>query len=291
MKNKIILFSAIFILNFYTSQGQVDSIESSFYFTNNSYFLDSVSKSNLAILVIKFNSSSSITMIGRSDRNGTEIYNDQLSLKRIKSIIDFLFSKGVDSSKLKNVQINNLGNKSPILNTDETYSYNANRVVTIKLVSNSVSNTDLKKDSIIVDNNNKTIKTFQEQLDNGSTKIILNNINFEPGRHFFLQNSYAVLEEIVNTLKSNPTVEIEIQGHICCHFDSDYRDGIDPDSPDVGLSVSRAREVYRYLINHGINSNRMTYKGFGDTINLVFPEITPEDQAKNRRVEFIIIKR
>jgi outer membrane protein OmpA-like peptidoglycan-associated protein len=58
---------------------------------------------------------------------------------------------------------------------------------------------------------------------------------------------------------------------------------------NMQLSVNRAKAVYDYLEDKGIETNRMAYKGFGAT-KLLFPDARSEDRMKkNRRVEILII--
>jgi outer membrane protein OmpA-like peptidoglycan-associated protein len=59
---------------------------------------------------------------------------------------------------------------------------------------------------------------------------------------------------------------------------------------DHNLSVSRALAVYTYLAQKGIDRSRLTFKGFSNTLPVVFPEITDEDRTKNRRVDVEIVK-
>ena len=59
-------------------------------------------------------------------------------------------------------------------------------------------------------------KSFEQQLQEGNTNIVLNNVNFIGGRHILLPTSIPILENILETMKKYPTLEVEIQGHICC---------------------------------------------------------------------------
>ena len=298
---KVFLIITILLLNLQYSHAQVERELTEIYFSNNSFSLNKSECKTLLEFIKSYKCDSKVIISGKSDRNGTNVYNDILSLKRINSVKNFLLNNGLDSIQIEEIEVINLGENDPILNSAGEYQNKLNRVVTIKVINNfktesiqkndSIVNAiinDVHRDSIVVKNENNM--TFQEQLDNGSTKIILNSINFEPGRHFFLTKSFPVLEEIFQTLNSNPLVEVDIQGHICCRNLSDGLD-LDPDSPDIELSVSRAKEVYRYLVSRGISPTRMKYQGFGSRINLVYPERTLEDQAMNRRVEFVITKR
>jgi outer membrane protein OmpA-like peptidoglycan-associated protein len=96
-----------------------------------------------------------------------------------------------------------------------------------------------------------------------------------------------VLVKLVETLKKETNLRIEIQGHVCCFDGND--DGFDYDNLDHQLSVNRAKAVYDYLIKNGIEASRLTYKGYGYSDPKVFPEITPQDEQMNRRVEVKVL--
>lgn len=88
-------------------------------------------------------------------------------------------------------------------------------------------------------------------------------------------NYQYVLESLVELFDKNPGYTLHIRGHVCC-------------GPSQKLSNKRAKKAYKYLKRAGISADRMTYKGYSDTIPLAFPEKTEEDEAENRRVDFII---
>jgi outer membrane protein OmpA-like peptidoglycan-associated protein len=119
--------------------------------------------------------------------------------------------------------------------------------------------------------------------------IVLKNFNFQPGRHFLTPASQPELEVLLNSLAENPDIHIEIQGHICCEFTG--KDGLDQDTYTNDLSLNRANYIYTYLIRNGISSERLSYKGYGSTKPLIYPEKTLADQDKNRRVEIVIVKK
>jgi outer membrane protein OmpA-like peptidoglycan-associated protein len=96
--------------------------------------------------------------------------------------------------------------------------------------------------------------------------------------------------ELGTVMKKNPTLEIAVEGHICCNKDS--TDGLDIGTRTLNLSVNRAKEICNYLWQNGIASNRLQYKGFAHQNPLVpYPEKTEEERTKNRRVEIKILKK
>lgn len=120
--------------------------------------------------------------------------------------------------------------------------------------------------------------------------IVLRNIYFEEGRHTFAKGSQTTLDALVKVMKSMPTLEVELQGHMCC-ADTLAVDGLDFDTNEFNLSVNRAKAVFDYLTNNGINAGRMHYAGFGSRKRIAYPEKNDNDRNKNRRVELKILKK
>ena len=90
-------------------------------------------------------------------------------------------------------------------------------------------------------------------------------------------NYRYVVDSLVAYLNRNPKTTIHIRGHVCC-------------GAGMRISQKRARKVYRLLKQKDINKNRMTFKGYSNTVPLRFPEKTKEDQTLNRRVDIVIIE-
>lgn len=110
--------------------------------------------------------------------------------------------------------------------------------------------------------------------------IVLNNVFFEKATEKLLPESEEELNSIVKILKDNNKMEIELRGH------TDNRGNA---KQLLDLSKKRVDIVKKYLVTKGIDSTRIKTKAFGGTmpINLNNSE---EEHAKNRRVEFKILK-
>ncbi|MFO7620856.1 MAG: OmpA family protein [Bacteroidales bacterium] len=109
-------------------------------------------------------------------------------------------------------------------------------------------------------------------------KLVTYGIYFDSGKDIVKPESYGTINEIAAVLKENPELRIKITGHT----DSDGDDAMNLD-----LSKRRATNVKQYLVNEfQIESNRIESDGKGETEPII-ANSSPENKAKNRRVEFI----
>ncbi len=109
--------------------------------------------------------------------------------------------------------------------------------------------------------------------------IVLNNIFFAQASAELLSTSNAELDRLVELMKKFKDMEIEIGGHT---------DNIGDAAKLLTLSEQRAEAVKKYLITAGIAEKRITAVGYGGTKPLTTAD---KERAKNRRVEFKIIKK
>ena len=111
-------------------------------------------------------------------------------------------------------------------------------------------------------------------------KFVLKNIYFETAKATLLPTSNQALDSLYRLLIQYPTMEIKISGHTDSQGSHKY---------NLVLSESRALAVYSYLIERGISSERLEFKGYGKMRPIATNE-TPEGRQRNRRVEFEITK-
>jgi outer membrane protein OmpA-like peptidoglycan-associated protein len=109
--------------------------------------------------------------------------------------------------------------------------------------------------------------------------IILKNIFFTLGRYDLRSQSQIELDKVVQLLKENPTLKIEISGHT---------DNIGKPADNLNLSLYRAKAVVTYLSSKGIDITRLSSRGFGET-KPVADNKTENGRAQNRRTELKVM--
>ncbi len=110
-------------------------------------------------------------------------------------------------------------------------------------------------------------------------KIITRGIYFDVGKATIKPESMGVINEIAKLMNDHPEIKFSIEGHT----DSDGDDAF-----NKTLSENRAGSVRVALISLGIESSRVEAVGWGESKPLN-NNLTPEEKANNRRVEFVKI--
>ncbi|MBL8001700.1 MAG: OmpA family protein [Flavobacteriales bacterium] len=113
----------------------------------------------------------------------------------------------------------------------------------------------------------KTKKLFEKAL---------TGIQFETGKSTIKKVSFPILDQVVTVMNENPSYNLEVNGHTDSQGD---------DAANMKLSQDRAAAVEKYLEDKGVAPNRISSKGFGETMP-VEDNKTAAGRAKNRRVEF-----
>lgn len=111
--------------------------------------------------------------------------------------------------------------------------------------------------------------------------VKLNNVFFEAGLAVLRSESSPELNRLVQILKENPTINIQLEGHT---------DNLG--TPDVLLKLSedRVATVKNYLVHHKVSAARIGGKGYGNT-QPVSQGNSEEERLLNRRVEFVMTKK
>lgn len=113
---------------------------------------------------------------------------------------------------------------------------------------------------------------------NDTGAIALHNILFDTGKATIKPESAKELQLVIDVLKADATLKVEIQGHT---------DNTGTAAANLALSQQRADAVRDYLVKTGgIAMTRLTAVGYGDT-KPVAPNTTDDGKAQNRRVELV----
>ncbi len=112
-----------------------------------------------------------------------------------------------------------------------------------------------------------------------SEPIVLKNVFFDTGSADLRSESYTELRNLKELLEKNPSMKIQVNGHT---------DNVGSEEANQKLSANRAKSVYEFLVQEGINASRMSFKGFGESQSIDSNE-NSEGRQRNRRTEFMII--
>jgi len=114
---------------------------------------------------------------------------------------------------------------------------------------------------------------------------IIENLTYAYGDYKIDAAGFNLLNKVIAVLNSNVNLNIELSSHT---------DSRSTDSYNLKLSQKRAKTAVDYIISKGINKNRLTAIGYGETklLNKCNNEnnCTEEEHAVNRRTEFKIVE-
>lgn len=166
------------------------------------------------------------------------------------------------------------------LDTNTVYYFKASKpgyfitldtLSTVGIVLNEQQpDTTLKKELIL-----EKIFTNQE--------IVLENIYYDLDESFIREDAKPTLNQLVDLLKRNPSLNIQLSSHTDCQGGTSYNEK---------LSQRRAESAVQYLIQNGIDPSRLTARGYGESLlfnTCKCSECTPEEHQQNRRTTFLVL--
>lgn len=110
--------------------------------------------------------------------------------------------------------------------------------------------------------------------------MVLRNVFFDNDQYFLKEESRVELNYLLNLIRQNPGLKIEISGHT---------DNVGSEEYNQTLSENRAKAVYDFLIENGVQPSGLVFKGYG-FLKPVSPNDTAEGRSKNRRTEIKILE-
>jgi len=137
----------------------------------------------------------------------------------------------------------------------------------------------MDKEVLIINTSDQEVLFNLDPIAKGKSMQI-EEIEFKPGTSEILGESEPKLRRLRDFLALNSDLNIEIQGHVFFLGENN--------SAAQKMSEVRAKRVMNYLVENGIDKNRLTAVGYGNTLPIyVDPKFSYEEQA-NRRVEILV---
>lgn len=266
---KLLKYLPLLFFGFIQAQ---EEVVHSIYFEFDKYALNE-KQVNDAIEFIKQTDSTrieSIQIFGYTDDVGKDAYNFKLSTKRATAIQDKFIESGIKSKIIVTIE-----GKGRILidddileNLPEKRSKNRRVDVVVNLkplpkIELPGFYTTIQKNHIVGDH------------------IYLEGVLFERGSSKLDFKVKTILDKVAKLLQKYKNLKFEVQGHVCC-TPPYQKEAIDMDTKKRQLSTNRAQSVYKYLLFKKIGKDRMTFKGYGNTVPL------GKGTQYDRRVELVI---
>jgi len=304
------------LLFFFLLSGKIASAQVTYdtlqaHFALNESTIDEGDKKLLGLMVSRgiITPSTNLVVIGYADYLGSENKNLALSETRAKNVADYLISLGISKDLIKLCT----GKGSVKRDEKDKKGFPADRRVDIVMETTKMEAPKLPptpppptKPALPPDHFLNTPR---------GSSFVLENILFYANRHTVKEESLPILDRLYQDLVDHPNINIRIEGHICCihnghsmeaiSYQHDVLDALDYDVAENApydenepmklryrhntLSRNRAKYIYEYLVNKGIPAARLSFIGYGNLRPLVPVERTPEDEARNRRVEIRIV--
>ncbi len=238
-----------------------------------------------------------VAVDGYTDEDGSASHNDSLAMRRVNTVLSYLRGKIAIRDDFRTRSYGERHKQSAVKAE--------NRKVTIYYIEAK----DLARENeilgiaepqvvkrvitypkrITVDNPDGTKSTFELNIDfmhevadaKVGDKLKLADMHFVVNTFAIVRESRPKLYELLIVMQRNPTLAIEIEGHLCCN-------PVDRQN----LSTQRAKAIHNFLLNHGIEKHRLSFKGFGSSEPVYpLPEKNEAERAANRRVEIKIVSR
>ena len=269
------------------------------YFESNKFELNSKENEKLNAWISDNKNNKIVAIHGFTDEDGTNGFNDTLAQKRVNCIFNSVknqikiredfktrsfgesFNQFNDKAENRRVNIYYILEKN-IVREDEILG------IKKEIVEDKPKPEIFYPEKLVFENPNgtksefKLDRAFMKKVGEAKTgeKLKIDNLNFVINTFGVVQESRGKLYELLLVLQKNPSLKIEIQGHLCC---------MPVDRTD--LSTQRAKAIYNFLIANDVSLARLSYKGFGSSDPIYpLPEKDEKERAANRRVEILIVE-
>lgn len=162
----------------------------------------------------------------------------------------------------------NVGEREAINELAEREPEGFNQVLNIEVIGEEAENVgQLESEELC--------QELLDELNNeNAIQFGVDSARLNPGRPI------EVLKTLAGAMNQCPAFNVMIEGHTSTPAEDAY---------NLELSKQRAGTVLQYLVEEqGIDADRLSSEGYGETRLKVDPEVTDEDRAANRRIEFVV---
>lgn len=191
------------------------------------------------------------------------VVTDKSNGKKLPSSVELINNQ--DQSVLMKIQTDETGMYFITLPVGTDYTFSVNRKGYLPFTE-LYSLANKEADSVYV-------KNIALQPITINASFTFKNIEFTSNSSVLPESASIELNRLVALLKENNTIQVQISGHT---------DNTGKEEENKKLSANRALAIVNYLIEQGIEKNRLSYQGFGSSIPIASNDI-PEGRAKNRR--------
>ncbi len=145
----------------------------------------------------------------------------------------------------------------------------------------------IRKDSVRKEPVRKEVKpvvipiardTVQAPILKSDSLIVLGEVLFATNSSTLKSEQFAVLDSIADFMNKNPSLIVKVSGHT---------DNTGSETHNLKLSTQRADVVAEFLVDNGVQIDRVSSVGFGSS-KPIAPNNTEAGRKKNRRVELLI---
>jgi outer membrane protein OmpA-like peptidoglycan-associated protein len=222
---------------------------------------------------------------GYTDNTGSNAQNVDLSNKRAKFIYDFLIKEGIAPERLT---YKGYGPQNPMYSNKYKATREGNRRIEVKIIEKRQEDFSKLIEEAYHDEKNRQGQTptptladwlNEKTVVSYQSRLVVPSLVFGPNETAVPLAAAEELQQIANRIISDTSIAVEIAGH------SD-KTGLEENN--VALTEVRAKNVAAQLIELGVPSNRIKYKGYGSSMPIASNKYV-EGKEKNRRVEIVIL--
>lgn len=237
---------------------------------------------------LSFNSKQNVGYFS-SNRNGSDAIFQATPVCQAQAIVTVTDSKS--GSILSNATVAILDAKGNVITSEKTnnqglvnYDVECDKNYTFKVMLHNYETAESVLNNVVSGKNNVTVALTPEEVIITDTEVILKDVYFDFNKSNITDRGAVELDKLVRVMEKNPTMAIMVKSHTDSKGSASY---------NLKLSERRAQSTVQYIISKGIAKDRISGKGYGSAMPKVNcgANCTDEQNAQNRRSEFIIVKK